>query len=172
MEQIPLLCNYFSVNLYNLGNKLKTIRWESLFLTSENKKRKEIWAQKLTALLCSLESFVFRPLPCFSLTRSCAVSPPEPTGSPDQAFCWTAPRRSSHPSWTHFSTRPRTTHQTAVWCQYQSCRLLGHLWQQEARLWSGWPGKLNLKRRRKRLAVVNCVYSMCCRDVLYCVISL
>lgn len=99
---------------------------------------------------------VFRPLPCFSQTRSCGVSPPEPTGSPDQPCCWTAPQRSFHPSWTHFSTEPWTTSQREVWCRCQSCRLIGRLWQEEARLRFDWPGKSTLKRRRKWLAVVFC----------------
>lgn len=105
----------------------------------------------LSACMC-----VFRLLPCFFQMCSCAVSPPEPTGSPDQAPCWTAPRRSSHPSWTHFSTRLWTTRRTAVWCRYQSCRLIGRLLQEEVRLWSDWPGKSRLKWRRKWLAMVFC----------------
>lgn len=108
---------------------------------------------------------IFRPLPCFSQTCFCAVSPPEPIGSLDQARCWTAPQRSSHPSWTHLATQPWTTLQMAVWCLYLRCRLIGRLWLEEARLWSDWLGKSKLKTKRKWLAAV-----LLCTCALYCVL--
>lgn len=117
------------------------------------------------ALLCSIRACahasVFRTLPCFSQMCFCAVSPPEPIGSLDQARCWTSPQQASHPSWT----QPWTTPQTAVWCLYLRCRLIGRLWLEEARLWSDWLGKSKLKRRRKWLAVLHL-----CKCVLYCVL--